>query len=48
MLGGKQAFPMTVILDANGVITFTWENKINPVYLREKIDEALAIEYKGN
>lgn len=41
MLGGKQAFPMTVILDSNGVITFTWENKIKPDYLRQKIDEAL-------
>ncbi|MDE6442345.1 MAG: redoxin family protein [Clostridia bacterium] len=47
MLGGREAFPMTVILDSNGVITFKWENALKPDTLREKINEALAAEYKG-
>lgn len=44
-LGGKDAYPMTVIIDANGVITFTWANSLEKDYLYEQIDKALEVEY---
>lgn len=44
-LGGKDAYPMTAIIDANGVITFTWANSLEKDYLYEQIDKALEVEY---
>ncbi len=41
MLGGKAAFPITVILDAEGVITHVRQGKMSEALLRQKIEEAL-------
>ena len=41
MLGGKDAFPRTVIINGEGVITFTRTNKLDEATLRSEIDKAL-------
>ncbi len=41
MLGGKAAFPITVILDAEGVITHIRQGKMSEALLRQKIEEAM-------
>lgn len=40
-LGGKDDYPRTVIIDAEGEITFVWSNKLEKDYLCEQIDKAL-------
>ncbi len=42
MLGGKGAFPMTVIVGSDGVITFTHQGKIKEDLLRGEIQSALG------
>ncbi len=41
MLGGKNAFPRTIIIDGDGVITFTRTNSLDEATLRSEIDKAL-------
>lgn len=41
MLGGKSAYPLTVVLDAEGVITFVKQGKLEEQLLRDKIEEAM-------
>lgn len=41
MLGGKDVFPMTVIIDANGIITYVRHGSLEEATLRKEIDSAL-------
>lgn len=40
-LGGKSGFPRTVIMDAQGVITYQWENILGKQVLIEQIESAM-------
>ncbi|MDE6613374.1 MAG: 4Fe-4S binding protein [Clostridia bacterium] len=41
MLGGKSTYPMTVIIDKNGVISFVKQGSLTEDLLRTKVQEAL-------
>jgi len=46
VLGGKGAYPMTVIVDANGKITYTRQGSMSEELLKSELDKALAVENK--
>ena len=39
LLGGKSSYPRTLILDRNGVITFTFDGKLEHSQLIEEIEK---------
>jgi len=41
MFGGKSAYPTTVIIDADGVISFYRDGSLPEATLREEIQKAL-------
>lgn len=41
MFGGKAAYPRTIIIDSDGIIIYTHDNKVPETELRAKIQEAL-------
>lgn len=41
-LGGKSAYPMTVILDSDGIIQFTRQGKMSKEELKAEIDKLIA------